>query len=69
MIKIELKNLIIGALALCAISYYLGIHSSFSDKLVNFYTQEEQSQEEQEASGYKLLECSGDADCFQKNGF
>lgn len=68
MIKINIKYLILGALALCAISYYLGIHSSFSDKLIEFYTMEE-AQEEQEASGYKLLECSGDADCFQKNGF
>lgn len=64
MIKINIKYLILAACAIFCVAFWLGVHSSFSDKLIEFYTIEEQTE-----AGYKLVDCDGDADCFQKNGF
>lgn len=60
-----MKKLFLVVLFSFLFGYFFGQYSNISEKIANTYLEILQESDQ----GYKLVECGGDADCYDKNGF
>lgn len=63
----NMKKLFLIVLFSFLIGYFFGQYSKISEKIADTYL--EILQESDQQSAYALVDCGGDADCYEKNGF